>query len=669
MNHPRTPAPDPSGTSRPEASTEEERGAFGFGPFLLLADTLELERDGKPVALAAQPSRLLTMLVTRRGAVVSRQEIAELLWPDRVVEVDTGINAAIRQIRSALGESGSAPRYVETLPRIGYRMKATVRRVEATDWKGGSPTPATRVRRRGSLAMPVAAAFLVLLLSGVASWWLGTGAQMSLGSKAGFLEDAGSGAKPSAVAASVPRLAVLPTRDLSRDAANAALASGLTEDLIAELTQLTGGRMEVISRTSSSRFATTDVWDADSTRSIGDELGADYLLQASVRREGDRVRLTGQLLRVRDQRQQWAQRFDRVADSALDLQLELAQAVASSITPEILVDGAEPPLSLGWDPAAREDFLLGRYLVQNGSVEEGMFRIRRALDVDPDIGPAWLWLARAGGRHPDRWTPEQRRGALEQALRVDSRQADAHLELGRLALYGDWDVRAAESHYRRALEVDPLSSPVHHALAMLLGIRGSFTQAVEHLDVARRLDPVSSLLHGDGAQVLLMAGDLDGAEQACRLVEELGEGAPGAAQCFFDVALERSDLSGALARADHLLAARGAPEDVRRAVADPGRDPDVRLRRFYSWSVGFFRQIGASPVAQADALLGTGDVDAAFEMLEVALAERRADLLMVPSHPRARRFRDDPRLQSIVSRMGIDHVDAPVRAAHLEMTD
>ena len=243
------------------------RETFRFGDFELDVAAYELRRSGRAVRLERQPMDLLILLVQRRGELVSRAEIVDRLWgKDVFVDVETGVHTAARKIRQALGDSSDAPVFLETVPGKGYRFIGSI---EVPSPAPAQP-PAPTASRRLVIAVPVAA-----LLAGLAAWaWFG------------------SDTSPSQAT-----LAVLPFENLTGDSDRGYLADGLTEETIASLGQVDPANVSVIGRTSTMAYKGT----RKSLSEIGSELGADYLVESSIRAEGGRLRVTSKLIRARDQ--------------------------------------------------------------------------------------------------------------------------------------------------------------------------------------------------------------------------------------------------------------------------------------------------------------------------------------------------------------------------------
>ncbi len=621
-----------------------------FGPFELDRATLELRERGRPVRLASQPAQLLLLLLERGDHVTSRELIRKRLWGDRVVEVDQGINAAVRQIRRALGESASRPRIIETLPKKGYRILTPVTWTAPEDASlegssdvspvGRAVAPLKPPRARATLGW-VAAALLLL-----ATTVLLLDTRQPPGSHTGMQEES----------AETVRLAILPFEDLSPERTAGAFIDGLREDLISELAATVPDHLTVIARASArDRSPTAELQE------IAETWHASHVLQGTVRREGDRVRIASQLVRSGDGAHLWARRFEVRSASPLDAQLALAADVARSLVPQL----APPELSgfldrqLAWDPQAREDYLIARYMLHRGQDRPtALEMLERALDRDPTMAPAWVTLARSlpGFRDPEALA--RRHEALQRALDLDPRLAEAHEARGSLLLYGEWDDAGAEASFRRAIQLDPSRATSHHALAMLYALQRRFDEAIEQIERARALDPVSMALHTDGSQVYFMAERFDEAETLCTRSADLGAPAARVAQCLYDVYLATGRTVEAAAQMKTLLEIRGAPREVLERTP-PEQTAEQFLAGAHEWILGFLQENAGSPVLMADSQLALGRLDDAMRNIEDAAEQQLNDVLVVAAHPRARPLLSHPRLRRVLDLIGFAYRALP----------
>jgi TolB-like protein/DNA-binding winged helix-turn-helix (wHTH) protein len=318
---------------------------YRFGPFELRVGTHELSKSGIKLKLRPQPFRVLELLLERRGDVVSREELRELLWKSETfVDFEQGLNTAVKELRASLSDSADAPRYVETLPRIGYRIivpvealparepdrpptepLATSAEVARTAIPAEAPIPHLRQSR---FWLPVVGVAVVLLLFGV-SYWTWTHKRAAAAQSRGRV-----------------MLAVLPFENLTGDANQEYFSDGLTEEMISQLSPLNPQHMGVVARTSVMHYKHTQT----PLNQIGQELGVQYVLEGSVRRDADTVRVSAQLIQVKDQTHLWSRQYDRQLSGLLAVQQEIAQEIADEIQ---LTLGDKRSLSSPARPAAK----------------------------------------------------------------------------------------------------------------------------------------------------------------------------------------------------------------------------------------------------------------------------------------------------------------------------
>ncbi len=625
-----------------------------FGPFELDVDAGELRRDGQPVKLPPQPVRILALLVAQPGRVVTRQQIRDAIWGGDVhVDFDRALNFALKQIRGALDDDPEAPRYVETLRGRGYRFIAPVVQdaVEAPA-PAVVPVPAvpepvagTFAPQRPSRALAVAAvAALTIALAGGA-WWAG---------------------RPPEVHSSGPaRLAVLPFDNLSGDPNQAYVADGLTEETIAALARSDPERLGVIARTSSQSYRSSGKTAAD----IGRELRADYLLEGSVRTDGERLRVVAQLIRIDDETHVWTQTYDRRADDLLAVQRDLAEAVASEISSALVPRAPAPAAALARgrpspdvDPRAYDAYLRGRYH-WNKRTRDGFLRsveqFEKAIAIAPDYAPVYVGLADAymlatGFLHaPAVETLPKAIEAARKAVSLDPNLADAYATLGYLRFRYDYDWPAAEEAFRRAIELDPGAERAHQWYGLSLVWAGHFDEGAARMQAAMDLDPLSVAIQTDAAWSYYFAADYDRAlaqfDRALALEPDYvpahrRRGWTLQMQGRHAEALESFERAYALSDGDRIEAAALA-----RGYAMAGRRADaMRIIRELQESDPE-GTIVAYSVGEVYAAMGERDL--ALEWLERAYETRSFWLVFIRHEPVFDRLRDDPRFDRIVARI------------------
>ena len=446
-----------------------------FGTFQLDLKARELHKAGVRVKLQDQPLRVLTILVENAGQVVTREELQQKIWAaDVYVTFDQGLNNAVKKVRDALGDSAESPRFVETVAKHGYRFVAPVISEPSSEVPSQSRSPIF-----WNTALISTAVALLLAMLGYWAWHR----------------------PPSQNSQSSARvlLAVLPFDNFSRDPDQEFFSDGLTEEMTAQLGKLNPGRLNVIARSSVARYKGSKL----PANQIGRELGADYLLQGSVRRESGRVRITVQLIQVKDQTDRWTGSFDRELKDILALQDSLAQTVADQIRITLTAEQQNrlaSPRTI--DPEAYEAYLKGRYY-WNKRTGEGLRKavvyFQQSIDKDPVYAAAYSGLADCnsgltwhGFTAPSQTLPRAE-AAARKALEIDPQSAEAHASLG-LVLSHRWAWPEAEAEFKRAVQLDARYANAHHWYGDYLSIKGRHDEALTEAKEALKLDPLNRMI-------------------------------------------------------------------------------------------------------------------------------------------------------------------------------
>ena len=612
---------------------------------------------------------LLILLVRQRGQLVSRSQIVDALWAkDVFVDVENGVNTAIRKLRQALRDAPDRPTFIETVPGKGYRFIAAV---EALPDAVPSPLPP---------AAPTASVVVDAQTLGAGVETAGSGAavavpepgvdQRALGRRAsarlvlGALTVAAlAGAllwewkRPADSGARVT-IGVLPFDNLNGDPETDYLASGLTEDTIVSLGRIDPERVSVIGRTSMVAYRGT----TKSLAEIGRELGTDYLVESSLRAERSHLRITARLIRVRDQVQIWSDSFDSNTSSILGLQQEISSAIAEQVRTRLSPERQRALARRHTQNADAYDFLLrGRYFFDQRTPEA----MRRAVDffqratvADPTYSLGWANLAMAYGTSPINSDVDPRRvapAAREAAVRAVAANpdvAEAQHALGHVNWAFEWDWPAAEAAFRRAIELDRSYSLVHLILAHLLSQTGRHAEAEPLTRRGRELDPLNPLSYALSSQVSFQARDYAGALQhanrAIALDQEFWIGHQMRGQALEE--LGDHDLAlKALAAAARLSGQNSKPLSLTGYILGrSGRTAEAR-DLLGALEMASSQQY-VPPYALALVHAGLGDADAAFEWLDRAYAARDVHLMFLTVDVKWDRYRSDPRFGDLLAR-------------------
>jgi TolB-like protein/DNA-binding winged helix-turn-helix (wHTH) protein len=607
-----------------------------FGEYELDTRAGELRTGGGSIRLHRQPLRLLLLLLEHRGEPVSREQLRAALWPDNTfVDFEDALNHAVRRLRDALGDSAEDPRFIETLPRLGYRLIAPDDAAPSRTIPAGGPTtlPPQNDKARLGLSLRwrmfgVGIATLVAAVGFVGYRFLRPG---------------------HAPSQRIESLAVLPLVNLSGDPQQEYFADGITEALITNLGKVSS--LRVISRTSAMHYKGTK----KTLPAIARELGVDAAIEGTVQRSGSKVRITAQLLRARPEGHLWAESYEREARDILALQGEIAQAIVGEIRMN-LTSGEQARLisARPVDPEAYEAYLRGRHFwaLNFGEASKALESFDEATRLDPTFAPSYgglaLYWAVAGFSQPPKGVFPRATEAAIKALQLDPELAEAHAALGYTKLNYEWDWTAAERELRRAVELNPSSSDAHWMYAVYLTAMTRFDEAMSEAKRARQSDPFSPMINHSRAWVSMNARRYDDAITQFKGTLDIAPGyrpaLAGLAQCY--------TLKGMYPEAYREFAAAGVQS------GDPTLgylDAVTGKKRAAIKALEALRRTRereyVDPYVIAVVYCGLGDKDAAFAFLERAYAERSASMPQVKMEPWFDPLRSDPRFQELLRRM------------------
>jgi TolB-like protein/DNA-binding winged helix-turn-helix (wHTH) protein/Tfp pilus assembly protein PilF len=632
----------------------EAQHLFEFGPFRLDPAERRLLRDGRPIPLPPKNFDALLLLVEHAGHLLGKDEMTERLWPDSIVE-EASLAKCIFTLRKALGDAAEGNTYIETVPRSGYRFVAEVRVLAADDDAAipllgiDSATPSASAVSIASAAaprrrwMPVAAAsgLLLLLVAAYLGW-------KSLH------------AAPPATAKRA-MLAVLPFENLTGDPEQEFFSDGLAEELITQLGRIDPERLGVIARTSAMRYKGSQ----KDTKQIGTELGVAYILEGSVRREGQRVRITAQLIEVQGQSELWADNYEQESAARLPLEISVASDIATNIRQKLAPAArAAPAVIRPVDQKAYELYLRGRYFWNKRS-EEGFRKaiasFEQAIAADPAYASAYAGLADCYNLldeysiRPSADSFPKAKAAANKALELDPTLADAHASLAYATMYYDRDWVGAEKRFRRAIELNPSDVTAHQWYGEFLVAMGRFDDATAEMKKAQQLDPFSLVVNSALAFSFHYSRQYDLAIEQYRKVIEME---PGFVVGHYGLGLayeQKKEYERAQAEFEKAIALLGGETD---AIAAIGRvqalqGKKAEARRIVGRLRSLARRKYVSPVNVAVLLLSLGENDEAFQWLEKAYQERYGWLIFLRVDPRFDGVRSDPRFNELLKRIGL----------------
>ena len=625
-------------------SNLSQASVLGFGIFELDWRAGELRKSGSLVHLPPQPFNVLALLASHAGQVVNREDIRMEIWGgDTYVDFEQGLNHCIRQIRTALGDNAETPRYIETLPRRGYRF---IYPVTAASFPSEAAASARRPKGR---AIPykivaLAAAVVAFIVAGVAGLNVAGLRNRLLGRMTG--------------PPSIYSIAVLPLENLSSDPNQEYFAEGMTEELITTLGKIRA--LRVISRTSVMRYKGI----RKPLPEIGRELNVDAVLEGAVLRSGDRVRITAQLIDARTDRHLWAQDYERDLDNVLSLQDNVARDIASQIriklTPQekALLAQSQPLNREAYEAYARGRNEYSRWSRQ-GSVRAAEY-FKKAVEKDPNYALAYGWLAMSYNALvvfeslPPAQAYSSARKAAAKALEIDSNVVEAHLALAWIQFAFDWNWSASEREFQDALVANPGSSMAHWLYAWFLTCMGREDEARSQIRQALDSDPFNPSVNTCfGEELELWRRPNDAIQQYRKTLDRVGE-SPGPYHLMATVYARQGRYDEAVAAERQSLVFSGqgslAVQSLQKAYVSSGG------KGYWNWRLHRLRertrQTGKVPsVGLALVYAQLGEKETAFEWLEKAYVEHAAGLTTLKVHPTWDPLRHEPRFQDLLHRM------------------
>jgi TolB-like protein/DNA-binding winged helix-turn-helix (wHTH) protein/Tfp pilus assembly protein PilF len=566
-----------------------------FGAFELDLRHDELRRGGVLIKLSPQQLKVLRHLAERPGQIAAREEIQREIWGSEVfVDFDRSLNVCIAQIRAALNDDSESARFIQTVPRRGYRFVAPVEAVTGVTNPSApaAETPKPRLHRRVAIA-----AAIVLLAGAALLWWMG-------------------GGSPTPARA---MLAVLPFDNVTQRAEDAATIDGLEDELITQFGTALPARLGVIGRTSVKRLAEQKAGVAQ----IGRDLAAAYVLEGDLRSEGARVRISARLVKVADQAQAWSETYEMEGTSRLEMEENVAARVTSAVAAALFPQSPHPARTAHVPSReAYEALVNGRYLQRQrnlGEMARAAAFFQQAGDRDPAYAEPWaamaeteITLAMVSGSAD---AMDRARAAAEHALRLDESNAEAHGALGAALMWRDWNAGESARHFTRAIALNPSFAPAHHDYAFLLIVTGHAEAGVAELRRAIAIDPLSPRVNVDAGWLFLQAHRYEEAIAHAQRALTLEPGFREAEAC---IARARFHLGTA------------SPETL----------------RFYQSQLA-----SPDPYQRAMALSIAGRKPEAIKALQEALAKREMLMTMVGTEPVFASLKNEPGYREIVEKV------------------
>jgi TolB-like protein/DNA-binding winged helix-turn-helix (wHTH) protein len=627
-----------------------------FGTFELNVRTGELasigtepvEPESAKVLLREQPFRILRILVERQGQIVSRQEIRHILWPnDTFVDYDRSINVAMAILRKSLADDADHPKYIETLARRGYRLIAPVewqqKSTAAQDTLGSLAETLLRVEapmgeqepgtpKHWGKAAVVVACVVILVVAGDMTW------RRFRTTARGRSERI--------------MLAVLPFENLTGDPSKEYLADGLTEETISELGRLKPEQLGVIARTSVMGYKHKD------TRldQIGRDLSVQYVLENSLRESGNHIRLTSQLIQVKDQTHVWSRDYDYPAKDILTIEDDVAKSVAQEIRLRLTSQQqAELAQAHRVNPEAFDAYLQGYYFFERNTDKDtemaGKY-YERATQLDPSYALAWVGLSRVRKWQAHRVLIPSEEGfrlarqAAERALALNPNLAAAHTQMGRIKEQLDFDWAGADVSYQRAVELEPGNPEAVNGAASSAAILGRFDEALRLNRRAVDLDPLNAGSWEILAETEFFMGQMNQAAADCKKALELNP-----------------DVFGGPIMLSRIYVLQGRAQDALPEI-DRVRDEPQRA---YLYAIAYYaldrKQESNAALSElmtkhpsdsyhiAEVYAFRNQSDEAFEWLDRAYGQRHAGLIVTKVDPLLTSLRHDSRYAALLKKL------------------
>jgi len=640
-----------------EVSQQSARTAVRFGAFEVDLRAGELRKNGTKIRLQQQPFRVLALLLERHGEVVTREELRRAIWPDAVVDFDEGLDATIYKLRNALGDSAENPRFVETLPRRGYRFIGVVDGAVASDGAHEEPPREQRAAGARSKRWSVALGALALAVA------------LSLAVNLGGLRDRLTGG---ATSERIHSIAVLPLRNLSGDPAQEYFADGMTEALITSLGRV--GGLRVISRTSAMHYKGSH----QTLPEIARQLHVDAVVEGAVLREGNRVRITTQLVEASTDRHLWAESYEGDLRNVLALEDKVARAITNEVKIRLsLQEQTRLASARPVNPEAYDAYLKGRYQWDDWTevgLKKSIEYFAHAVKQDPDYAPAWAGLADAYvlmslfGFVPSDVALPKAKAAASRAIQLDQTLSEAHVSLAGIHLHLEWSWSASEAELRQAIALNPNNALAHQFYGYYLSALGRFDAAIAEMERALEIDPLSPNKQNSLAATFYRAGRYDEALQYLRQVPDPDTNSERRHRRIAAIYERKEMWSEAMAEFLTALRLAGRTEIAVSVEREYGSSGYAEAKKTLLWADvreaqrrardAFPRPL-ALDIAADYAMLG--ERDKAFEWLDGAFRENEGGLMYLKVDDRLEALRADPRFPELVRRIGL-LPDARVRS-------
>jgi TolB-like protein/DNA-binding winged helix-turn-helix (wHTH) protein/Flp pilus assembly protein TadD len=632
--------------SKPAAVAGPDSGAgmqseFQIAEWIVSPKLNSFRKNGQVIHLEPKVMQVLVCLAEERD-VVSKEKLMRRVWPDTFVTDDV-LTRSISELRKVFADNPKDPKYIQTIPKGGYRLIAPVLSVQAAAMPPTAPPPAPDVQKPARNPLPLFVAVVAALL--LIAYSVGR-------------YNARYNASASAHSGRV-MLAVLPFQNLSNDPDQQYFADGLTAEMISQFGHLPSDRLGVIDWNSMARYRGSHKDEAE----IGKELGANYLLEGTVRRSGNHVRITAELLETGLRNHLWSNSYDGNLEDVLKLQNQVAREIAGEIRvqlsaqDQIRLANSAPVNGEGYD-----DYLKARLDSRNASADmlQTIDQLRQATRLNPNYAPPYVVtammyrnLASTGFADP-RASYAGGRLAIEKALEIDPTSAEAHRELAWIEWRSNWDFAAADREFHKAVELDPNDSQTHATYTLYLKSVGRNEEALNEVRKALELDPLGSFTHTNAGSQLALMHNFPAAEREFERAAEIDPHQPYVYERMGPTYLLEGKNTEAIAALEKARDYSGGQQDklawLGYAYAKSGRKEDainVLAQLRHLAAQGQY----VSPLHVALVCNGLGDKEQAIAWLEKAYRARDEYLVYLRVYPEFQNLHSDPRFQALEQRM------------------
>jgi TolB-like protein/DNA-binding winged helix-turn-helix (wHTH) protein/Tfp pilus assembly protein PilF len=616
-----------------------------FGTYEIAFQSGELRKAGLRIRVQQQPLRLLEILVEHPGEIVTREELRSRIWPNESFgDFDQAVNVAIAKLRAALGDSADNPRYIETLPRRGYRFIAQVTIVTALPDNlelmreipsrivGRPPGAEERIKHRRRTWKILPLALVVLLSISILCVFLWRSRQPV----------------NAFIYGPVRSLAVLPLENLSSNSEDY-FADGMTDELITDLAQISA--LRVISRTSVMPYKGV----RKALPQIARELSVDAVVEGTVLRSGNHVRITAQLIRAPADKHLWAESYEGDVGDTFALQKKVARAIAEQIRIQVTPqERAVLEHVQVVNPEAYENYLKGRYFWKKrtaDAVTKAIDYFNRAIEIDPNYSLPYTGLADI---YQLTEQPQRARKEVQKALELDDQSAEAHNSQANLLYTFDRDWEGADREFKRALQLDHNYAPAHHWYSMYLALKGRKQEALVEAEKAYEVDPLSPVVGANLAKILHEAGEDDRAIEQAKKTLDVDPDSAVTHAVLAIIYQDQQKYEQSITESKTALHLGGAPGEMRGLMG-------------YAYAASGNRAEAENMIAELNRLLpghthaaldlavvfsALGEKESTLHWLEKAREMKVSDLVTIGQDSHFAEMRTDRRFQKLVREVG-----------------